>query len=328
MSGIWSRRPCLVTGGAGFGGAYLCRELLALGARVYVFDLHVANNSLLRLCPEWGADVEFVQGDVRDLDRLMVCLQRLEIRTVFHLAAQPVVPISNQAPIPTLMTNAVGTYNALEASRCSPFLEEFVLASSGAYYGTTLGDEVIGEEAAPLPATNIYAPSKVAADAAAQSYALAFGMKVGICRFMNSYGPGDTNFSRLIPRAIRNLIEEDPFDFGDRDDGSTELDFLHVSDMARAYVRVAECADDHAGLAFNFGSGEAYSIRRVADMVSRAFDGEAREARFSGPKRSKPIKKRLDVGRARDLLGWTPRHMFEPGIGETVRWYRDNWNRI
>ncbi len=327
MSTDWKGRPCLVTGGAGFGGSHLCEHLLGLGARVHVLDRLLPASSYLALTG-LVRRVEFIQGDIRDLDLMRLTLERFEIDTVFHLAAQPIVPISNVLPLETLSINAMGTYVVLEAVRTVRCVRRLVFASSGAYYGTTTTDRPIAEDAPALEATNVYAPSKAAADLVARCYARIFGMKIATCRFMNTYGPGDTNFSRIVPRAVRNLMQEEAYEFGDRDDGSTRLDFLFIRDMASAYVRVAEALDSVAGEAFNFGSGNPTSTRDLARLVSVRFDGQAREPIFAGAPKAKPVIKSLDVRKARERLGWQPTTTLEQGISETIAWYRRWWERL
>jgi CDP-glucose 4,6-dehydratase len=327
MSADWNGRPCLVTGGAGFGGSHLCEQLLGLGAKVYVLDRWLPASSYLTLTG-LARRVEYIQGDIRDLGLMQLTLERFQIDTVFHLAAQPIVPASNVLPLETLSINVMGAASVLEAVRAVPAVRRMVFASSGAYYGTTTTDRPISEDAPALEATNIYAPSKAAADLVARCYARVFGIKTTVCRFMNTYGPGDTNFSRIIPRAIRNLIRQEPYEFGDRDDGSTRLDFLYIKDMASAYIRVAEGLDSVAGEAFNFGSGNPVSTRDLSRLVSKVYDGQGREPIFGGKPKAKPVIKSLDIRKARERLGWQPTTPLEQGLSETIAWYRRYWERL
>ena len=205
LGSFWLGRRCLVTGGLGFCGSRLCEYLLARGARVHVLDRVRPQNSYLVLT-RMMSKVEFIQGDVRDIELLRTVFERFDIDTVFHLAAQAIAPLSNDDPFETLSINALGTYSLLEAMRTSALDKTMVFASSGAYYGTTTNEQPILEDQAPMSASNIYAPSKVAGDIAVRCYQRVFGMKAAVCRFMNTYGPGDTNFSRIVPRAIAKLV--------------------------------------------------------------------------------------------------------------------------
>ena len=229
-----------------------------------------------------------------------------------------------------MSVNALGTYAVLEAIRTSEHAKRLVFASSGAYYGTTTTREPFREEDPPLPATNIYAPSKVAADILVRCYPQIYKLKTAVCRFMNTYGPGDTNFSRIVPRAILNLITDPnaPYDFGSRDDGTTALDFLHIADMANAYIKTAENLDVIVGEAINFGTGILTSTQELAKKISVLFDNKDREAVFRGKKKGKPIAKCLDISKARKCLGWEPETPLEKGLKETIEWYRRFWERL
>ncbi len=279
------------------------------------------HNCFLRLTGAFQ-DVETIQGDVRDLDLLNKLIERSRIDLIFHLAAQPLVGPSNIQPLETLDINVAGTCSVLEAMRVSAACKSMVFASSGGHYGATIENRPISEDVMPARASNIYGVSKSAADSIARAYSQVFGLSVAACRFMNTYGPGDTNFSRLIPRAIRNLLEQSSYSFGDRDDGTTRLDFLFIRDMTQAYISVAENLERVSGEAINFGSGAPRSTTEVAELVSLAFDGQERRPCFSGPSRATPIVKYLDISKAEQRLGWKPSTSFEDGLRETIDWYR------
>jgi nucleoside-diphosphate-sugar epimerase len=201
-----------------------------------------------------------------------------------------------------------------------------VFASSGAVYGSTTTTRPIAEDHTPGLVGHAYAASKIAAEAAVQSHAAAYGLQTVSCRFMNTFGPGDWHTSRLVPGAVQRLIDRRPYDFGERDDGSSKLDFIHVDDMARAYLAAGAKLDDPQvnRSAINFGSASPRPIRDVAEAVSQAFDGTLRKAVFRGGRRKKPLRKSLDIGKARRLLKWSPQIDFDRGLADTVAWYRQH----
>ena len=324
---LWANKRCLVTGGYGFGGSHLCEQLLDKGARVYVVDRETPKNSYLVLAGLDGR-INYIYGDVRDLELLKISLERFEIDTIFHLAAQPVVPICNSRPYESLSINVMGTYSVLEAMRTSNFTKSLIVASSGAYYGTTIEMEPITEEHPPLASANIYAPSKVAVDIAVRCYAKTFGLKAAVCRFINTYGPGNTNFSTIVPRAITLLINKQPYDFGARDDGTSTFDYLNIRDMTRGYLLMAENVDIISGEAFNFGGGYPISVRDLVKLISRLFDGKEREPVFHGAKKEIPIRKCLDTSKAKRAMGWQPSISLEEGLKETISWYKHYWDRL
>ncbi len=323
----WSGRRCLVTGGFGFGGSHLCEQLLERGARVYVLDRERLNNSYTVLSGLTDR-LNAIFGDVRDTDLIKLCIAQHEIDTIFHLAAQPVVPINNAFPYETLSINVMGTYSVLEAARTTGCIKALVFASSGAYYGTTYQQESITEEQGPAKSANIYAPSKVAADIAVRCYAATYGMKAAVCRFINTYGPGNVNFSTIVPRTITILMNNLPFDFGNRDDGTSAFDYLYIDDMTRGYLAVAESIERFSGEAFNFGGGTTISVRDLVKLISRLYDGREREPVFHGPKREIPVRKCLDTSKAKKVLGWESSSSLEEGLRDTIAWYKRYWARL
>ncbi len=312
----WQDRPVLVTGGAGFGGSHLVKRLIRSGAQVTVVDRELPAARDCDRC-------HFIDADIRYQTSFQRLLEESKIDTVFHLAAQPLVPLSLIDPAETWSINLDGTLSVLEAMRRSRNARRLVFASSGAIYGSLSCADPIAEDHPPGPINHAYAASKIAAEVAVHSHANAYDLKVVSCRFMNTYGPGDRHFCRLIPGAIQRLVKDQAYDFGDRDDGTTELDFLHVDDMACAYLAAGENLDDTDvnNTAINFGSAAPRRISSVVRAISHAFDGIERVPIFRGEKREQPLRKSLDISKARDLLDWQPRIDFESGLSDTVAWY-------
>jgi CDP-glucose 4,6-dehydratase len=324
---FWNGKRCLITGGYGFAGGHLCQQLLEEGAKVWVLDRESPGNSYLELTG-LSRKTDYIPGDIRDLGLVKITLDRFNIDTIFHLAAQPIVPVNNSCPYESLSVNVMGTYSVLEAARTCATKPSLVFASSGAYYGTTFETGLIREDFPPQPAANIYAPSKIAADIAVRSYAKTFGMKAAVCRFINIYGPGCRNMGTIVPTTISKLIRNEPFDFGDRDDGSSTFDYLYIKDVARAYMTVGENIDKSSGEAFNFGGGNPISVKDLTKLISRLYDGQEREPIFRGRKKEIPIRKCLDTSKAQQILRWGLSTSLEEGLKETINWYKDNWTKI
>ena len=322
----WHKRPCLVTGGAGFGGAHLCAELLSRGAKVYVYDRYLPNDSYLVF--EGLVDrVNFIQGDIRDLEYLKMTTTRFEIVDIFHLAAQAIKPHSNLIPYETFVVNAQGTYNVLEAVRTAKEKPHLIFASTGGYYGTYFSEDLIMEDSVPLVGDNIYSATKVAGDIAVRYYANIFGIKAATCRFMQTYGPGDTNFSRIIPITVKYLMNGEHPKLT-RCDGTPQCDFMHVRDMARAYIAVAENIEQVSGEAFNFGGGNPTSVKELVMLISKIFTGKEIEPIILMQPSGILQKTCLDISKAKSLLGWAPEIGLEEGLKETIAWYREIWNKL
>jgi CDP-glucose 4,6-dehydratase len=293
----------LVTGGLGFVGAWLCRELLGRGQRVVSLDRAAREGrpSGLALLGIEDQVVE-VEGDLLDPDLLARTLASHQVSVVFHLAAQTIVGTAATSPAPTFETNVRGTWTLLEACR-EQAVERVVVASSDKAYGTH--DDLPYREDFALRPTAPYESSKAAADLIARSYWHSYGVPVAVTRFANIYGGGDTNFSRLIPEAVSAALDgRSPVL---RSDGSPERDFLYVEDAAGAYVAIADALDrdEVRGEAFNAGGGRPYPVREIVELIARlAGTGVKPDIRGEGNPAGEIDRQYVDPARIRSVVGW------------------------
>ena len=314
-------RTALVTGGRGFVGAWLVRELLERGHRVVSLDLAASRerpSGLALLGIE--REVIDIEGDLLDAHLVRGALADHRVDTVFHLAAQTIVGAAAASPGVTLEVNVRGTWSLLEACRDHGAVR-VVVASSDKAYGAH--EELPYREDFALRPTASYEASKAAADLIARSYWHSHGLPVAVSRFANVYGGGDTNFSRLIPEAVSAALDGRPPVL--RSDGSPERDFLYVEDAARAYVAVAEGLDrdEVRGQAFNAGLGRPYRVREVVELIARlAGTGVEPEIRGIGSPEGEIDRQYVDPSKIRDLLGWEPQIELEEGLRHTIEWYR------
>lgn len=321
---FWNSHRALVLGASGFCGAHLCDQLVQLGARVIGLDKDLPPDSWL-IGSGTRDRIHFVSGDILDLPNLRLLLERFRVDTVFLLAAQPIVSISNALPLETAQVNIMGTYNVCEAIRGFKHPPRLVFASSGAYYGLTDATEALPEDAPALVASNIYAPTKAAADLAVRCYAKIYGLRAASCRWMNTYGPGDTNFSRVVPATFQRASEGKPGIIAGSD-GSNVLEMLHVRDMIAAYLAVAENIDrdDVRGEAFNFGGGTPLVLKEVVAATTSAWNRATHQNVPTAPEILGPkvqSVKYLDISKAKARLGWAPRIPLQEGLEESARWY-------
>ena len=203
MTRFWQNRSTLVTGGSGLVGGWLVRSLIAAGADVVCLVRDWVPRSIL-LNSELLQQVKTVRGDVTDQPCLERALGEYEIDTVFHLAAQTIVPIAARNPVSTFQSNIAGTWTLLEACRRSPLVKQIVLASSDKAYGEA--QKLPYDEDTPLRGVFPYDVSKSCADLIAQSYAATYNLPVAITRCGNFYGGGDLNWSRIVPGTIRSIL--------------------------------------------------------------------------------------------------------------------------
>jgi CDP-glucose 4,6-dehydratase len=319
----WFGKKCLVTGAFGFVGTHLCRELIGKGADVTALD-HLASAKgtyfgLLGL----EQSLSVLRADVRRMDSLGV-LQESNFDLIFHLAAQPISPLSNLSSEDTMHTNVGGTANVGRAIAREESPPGFVFASSACWYGAT-STSPLKEDDPFVEGEFKYSESKVLAEEEVKKMESEYNTPTVRCRFVNLYGPGDRHFSRLVPKTIRHLLNgERPCLL--RNNGSTVLDFMHVEDAVSALLSAGAHCDSIRGGVFNFGVGDGNprSARETARLVSLLFDGKEREPEITNPVEPRTIKKFLDSTKARSRLNWRPTRLIEEGLPKTIDWYKEN----
>lgn len=321
MNPFWRDRPVLVTGGTGLLGSWLIRWLHEAGADVVTLMRDWVPQS--ELCRSGLIEkIRVVRGELQEPGLLERMLGEYEIQTVFHLAAQAIVPIANRNPLSTFESNIQGTWCLLEACRRSPLVRQIVVASSDKAYGDHA--DLPYREEAPLQGRHPYDVSKSCADLIAQSYAATYRLPVAIARCGNLFGGGDLNWNRIVPGTIRSVLRgEQPII---RSDGTPTRDYFYVQDAVSAYVLLAERLGgkpDLSGEAFNFSNEQPLSVLQVTRQILGLSDGDKLEPVIQNQASAEIAHQYLDAGKARKILGWKSRYSLEEGLKETILWYRD-----
>jgi len=320
MTGHWLDRRVLVTGATGFLGGWLVQNLKEQGADVVCLVRDWVPGCALVKSGMWD-QVYVVRGDVCDQALMERALGEYEVKTVFHLAAQTIVPIANRNPVSTFESNIKGTWALLEACRRSPLVESIVLASSDKAYGSH--DQLPYSEDAPLQGDFPYDVSKSCADLIAQSYAKSYGLPVAITRCGNFYGGGDLNWNRLVPGTIRSILRgEAPVI---RSDGTLIRDYFYIEDGASAYMDLAvalAARPELRGEAFNFSTEIQMTVRDLAQRILELMESDL-SLDIRDEVKNEIAHQYHDAAKARDVLGWSPRFSMDEALSRTIAWYRD-----
>lgn len=339
----------LLTGGAGFIGRALCKELLAAGHHVRTLDSlipQVHGDCVPSLPPE----VELLRGDIRDADLLDQAL--FGVDGVFHLAAEVGVGQSMYEIARYVGGNDLGTAVLLERLAAKPVCR-LVVASSMSVYGEGVyrddagcrhenirrpapgagpdWDPVLpdGRRLTPVPTdetkhvdlASIYALTKYVQERSCQIFGSAYGVEVVALRLFNVFGPGQALSNPytgvLANFGARLMHGEPPLVF---EDGQQRRDFVHVRDVARAF-HLAMTNPFAAGHTINIGSGRSYSIERVARLLSQAMNTPHLQPRLLNKARAGDIRHCFaDIGKAREVLGFEPQYPLEDSLEELVGW--------
>ena len=340
-------KKVLVTGGSGFIGRHVVRELLSAGYEVLVLD-----NLIEQVHGDQPEDqqTEILKADIRDEDAVRRAVSGQD--AVIHLAAEVGVGQSMYEIARYVGTNDLGTAVLLEALIESS-VQRIVVASSMSVYGEgsyrdSAGNQInarrsqqrigiglwdpIGSDGQPLrpvptdegkagDLASIYALTKYMQEQAVLIFGRTYGSGAVALRLFNVFGPGQAlsnpytgvlaNFgARLINGYAPTIFE----------DGLQRRDFVHVRDVARAF-RLALERPTAAGQTFNIGSGRAYTIRDVATLLAGAMGKNSLEPEILGRARAGDIRHCFaDIGRARNVLGYEPLQKLEDSLEELVDW--------
>jgi CDP-glucose 4,6-dehydratase len=315
---FWKERRVLVTGCTGFMGWWLTAALVERGAHVVGLVRDQVPSSPFYL-NGLSDQVKVVRGTVEDYATVERAINEYDVDTVFHLAGQAIVGVAERNPLSTFETNIKGTWVVLEACRRNSQVSRMVVASSDRAYGRH--DTLPYSEQTALVGDHPYDVSKSCADLIAMTYRATYGTPVAVTRCGNLFGPGDLNFNRIVPGAIRAmLLGERPVI---RSDGSPVRDYMYMEEIVAAFLLLAERMDDPRlhGRAFNFGTGEPVSVIDLTRRILRLGGREDLEPIILNRSSGEIPQQFVSAELARTLLGWEPRKRLDESLKATIAWY-------
>jgi UDP-glucuronate decarboxylase len=312
----------LVTGGAGFLGSHLCDRLIGEGHEVIALDSFFtgrrANVEHLLSHPRF----ELVRGDVCDP-------MHFEVDRIYHLAC-PASPVHYQRnPARTIETGVLGTLHALELARNTG--ARVFIASTSEIYGDPAVHpqrEDYNGNVNPIGPRACYDEAKRCGESLAAAWANQYGVEVRIARIFNTYGPRMAeNDGRVVSNFVCQALRGEALTvFGD---GSQTRSFCYVDDLIDGFVRLMDheknedtwsIGDPTPDLPVNLGNPGEFTMRELAEMV-REMTGSRSEIVYRALPKDDPTRRRPDITRARELLGWEPKVPLREGLARTVDYF-------
>ncbi|PLW71423.1 UDP-glucose 4-epimerase GalE [Streptomyces sp. SCUT-3] len=302
----------MVTGGAGYIGAHVVREMTAAGESVVVYD-DLSSGSADRL----PGDVPLVVGSVLDRGRLDAAISDHRVSGVVHVAAKKQVAESVEKPLLYYRENVQGLQTLLEACAAAG-VARFVFSSSAAVYG--MPDVDLVTEDTPCAPVNPYGETKLAGEWLVRAAGRAHGIGTVCLRYFNVAGTAapelaDTGTTNLVPAVLRRLAAgEAPVIFGDdypTPDGTCVRDYIHVSDIASAHLAAAGRlvrTGAQTDLVLNIGRGEGVSVREMTELISEVTGGTGPAAVVAPRRAGDPARVVASAALIGRELGWSARH--------------------
>jgi dTDP-glucose 4,6-dehydratase len=325
----------LVTGGTGFVGSAVVRMLIQdMDADVLNVDkLTYAANLASLSGVDHNPRYRFARTDVCDRIAMDALFAGFKPDAVMHLAAESHVDRSIASSRDFIETNIVGTFTMLEAARAwwtrlpgkRKDAFRFLHVSTDEVYGSR-DDDSLSRETTPYDPSSPYSASKAAADHLTTAWLRTYGLPVLIANCSNNYGPFHFP-EKLIPLTILNGMEDRKLPvYGD---GTNVRDWLHVEDNARALYAIL--TRGRIGERYNVGSRNGRSnievVRAICTLLDAAFPHKPRHDALIEFVQDRPGHDRryaMDIAKLESELGWQPKHDFDSGLAQTVRWFIDN----
>ena len=303
----------LVTGGAGFIGSHLVRQLLDAQHTVVVLD-DMSTGSVEHLS---GLDILLWQQDVRDSEIVQqIVFENFDV--IVHLAAQTMVDVSIKEPVFDASENIMGTLNVLEAARqCGA---RVIFASTAAAYGDVAETDLPVKESQALHPQSFYGLTKVGAEKYLQLYHDIYGLDYVVCRFANVYGErqGDKGEGGVISIFAKRIAAgEDITIFGD---GEQTRDFIYAGDIARGICKAI--TTEHVNTVYNLSTQTEISLLHLVKVMSDIM-GEKIEPHFDVPREGDIYRSVLSNEKAALYLDWKPECSLEEGLEKTLKYFTE-----
>ena len=316
-------KKILITGGAGFIGYFLTKNLLAKGHEVIIYDAFL--NYIPPLKSHYPYYLEYrlrdlqdkasiVRGDIRHRGELVKTLKEFRPEIIIHLAAIPVATVSDQHSEDATQINLGGTATILEAIRAMGFVKRFVYASSSFVYGNFIRDSA--DENHPTSPIDVYGATKLSGEILTKGFGRRFGIEYVIVRPSAVYGPTDAN-RRVTQIFVEKALRGEPLTL--YNGGQDRVDFTYIDDVVQGFS-LAALQPEARNETFNITHGEGKSAEELANILKKLVPGTKTIIEESTEIR--PKRGTLDISKAKKILGYQPQYPLEEGMKKYVEFIK------
>ena len=325
---FWKNKTVLITGINGFVGGNLAKSIINKGAKVIGITNKLKKNKFLKYSNVLSM-IDFHHVDIKDFAKISKILNNTNVDICFHLAAQVDVNIARTDPHGTFESNIRGTYNLLEALRNHKSVKSIIVASSDKAYGEYESKNLPYTENHDLRPLYPYDVSKASADLISKSYASdLFNMPIIITRFANIYGPGQLNFTALIPDCILSILGYR--NFIPRSNGNNKRDFLFIDDVCDLYMCLAYNIYFNSNLrgeVYNAGTSHGYKVKEIIQTICNLCNRNDLYKNILEQMKNKQTTGEIQhqfmtFSKLNRSFNWKPEYQLDKGLDETISWYK------
>lgn len=328
MLDFFNKKKILITGHTGFKGAWLTRILLLAGADITGYALEPPSSPSLYDTIDINDNIRSYRGDIRDLESLKKVFDEAKPEFVLHMAAQPIVRASYEAPVYTYETNVMGTVNIMECLRRTESVRSFVNVTTDKVYDNTEADKAY-KEGDYLDGYDPYSNSKSCSELVTHSYQRSFfaesAAAISTARAGNVIGGGDFAKDRIIPDCARAAIAKKTMIIRNP---NAIRPFQHVLEPLYVYLMIlqkqAEDKKKYEGV-FNVGPDykDCVSAKKLTELFAEYWgEGFKYEIKSDlGPHEAGCLK--LDCEKLKRIYNWKPVYSLAAAVEKTALWFRE-----
>lgn len=305
----------LVTGGAGFIGANIVRQLIDNGEKVKVLDNF--NTGKRENINELMNEIEFMEGDVTNNQTVIEAVKDVDV--IFHQGAIPSVPKSIIDPMKTNYANINGTLRLLQAA-AQANVKRFIYAASSSAYG--FNETLPKQEDMPGRPMSPYAVSKYAGELYCKVFHHLYGLETISLRYFNVFGPHqdpNSRYAAVIPAFIKSILNnESPVIYGD---GTQSRDFTYIDNVVAANLLAAN-APKLQGEVINIGNGSQIALNELVMYINNIL-GKNIPVAYTAERQGDVKHSLADISLAEKLIGYRPSTSFHEGLKHTIHWLKN-----
>lgn len=307
----------LISGGAGFIGSFVAKELVKRGDEVVIHDSFLnyispfksSYQQLLKMRFDGMMDkVEMIRGDIRHKGRFLKILKAQRPDKVVLLAALPIATVSNEFSEDAMGINLNGTVNVLESLREADFVDQFIYASSSMIYGNFECSPA--DEKHLTKPIDVYGGTKLSGEILTKVFSKQYGINYTIIRPSAVYGPTDVN-RRVSQIFLENALLGKPLIL--HNGGESRLDFTYVEDAAQGFVK-ALLSKNAINETFNITRGEGRSLKELANIIKNLVPSVEIKYQEISKNEKRPERGALSIEKAKKIIGFEPKFSLEEGM--------------
>lgn len=313
----------LITGGAGFIGSNIARELLAQKHQVTILD--DLSTGRLENIKKFKSKINFIKGDIRNQTLLRKIFKGIDY--ILHQAALPSVPRSINNPLTSHDVNVNGTFRVLLAARDAK-VKRIVLASSSSIYGNRkyYGSKktISKREAMKAMPLSPYAVNKLIGEEYAKVISHIYGLETVCLRYFNVFGPNqnpNSEYAAVIPKFITAILKnQQPVIYGD---GTQSRDFTYIENVVRANILAMNSEKVGHGETINIACHESITLLQLVASINKIVKKQIKPT-FDATRAGDVKNSLADISKAKKLLGYSPTINFNKGLLRTIEWCKNN----